>query len=105
MSASARTKRSLYMEWAKTRSHAKYNLATSGLIGVPRDEFPLNLNDLEITAPGGYGYAPLQQRLARHTGVPEECIVAAAGTSMANHLAMAPLLESGDQIPLEPPPS
>jgi len=70
MSASARTKRSLYMEWAKTRSHAKYNLATSGLIGVPRDEFPLNLNDLEITAPGGYGYAPLQQRLARQGAAP-----------------------------------
>ncbi|PYT83094.1 MAG: aminotransferase [Acidobacteria bacterium] len=103
MSSSARTKRSLYMEWAKTHSHAKYNLATSGLIGVPRTEFPINLDELEITAPGGYGYRPLQQRLARHAGVPEECVVAAAGTSMANHLAMAAVLEPGDEVLFEQP--
>src|SRR6266581_4037457 len=103
MSGSARTKRSRYMEWAKTRSHAKYNLATSGLIAVPRDEFPLRLDELEITAPGGYGYAPLQQRLAQHAGVPEECVVAAAGTSMANHLAMAAVLEPGDEVLIEQP--
>ena len=103
MSSPARTKRSLYMEWAKTCSHARYNLATSGLIGVPRAEFPRNLDELEITAPGGYGYPPLQQRLAQHCGVPEECVVAAAGTSMANHLAMAALLEPGDEVLLEQP--
>jgi aspartate/methionine/tyrosine aminotransferase len=103
MMISARPKRSPYMEWAKTRSHAKYNLATSGLAGVPREEFPLDLGKLEITAPGGYGYAPLQQRLAEHCGVPEECVVASAGTSMANHLAMAAILEPGDEVLVEQP--
>jgi aspartate/methionine/tyrosine aminotransferase len=103
MSASARTKRSRYMEWAKTRSHAKFNLATSGLTGVSRDEFPLDLDELEITAPGSYGYAPLQQRLAQHTRVPEGCVVASAGTSMANHLAMAAVLDPGDEVLLEQP--
>ena len=103
MSSSARTKRSLYMEWAKTHSHAKYNLATSGLIGISREEFPLDVRELDITAPGGYGHAPLLARLAVHTGVPEECIVTAAGTSMANHLAMAAILEPGDEIVLEQP--
>jgi len=103
MTEPARPKRSLYMEWAKTHSHAKYNLATSGLMGVPRDDFPLNLDELEITAPGGYGYAPLQQRLAQHAGVPEDCVVAAAGTSMANHLAMAAVLDPGDEVLIEQP--
>ena len=103
MTGSARTKRSLYMEWAKTRSHAKYNLATSGLIGVPRAEFPVNLDELEITAPGSYGYAPLQRLLAEHAGVPEQCVVAAAGTSMANHLAMAAVLDPGDEVLIEQP--
>ncbi|MGC1417528.1 MAG: pyridoxal phosphate-dependent aminotransferase, partial [Candidatus Acidiferrum sp.] len=55
------------------------------------------------TAPGGYGYAPLQQRLAQHSGVPEECVVAATGTSMANHLAMATLLDPGDEVLIEEP--
>jgi aspartate/methionine/tyrosine aminotransferase len=106
MSSSARTvrtKRSLYMEWAKTRSHAKYNLATSGFTGVSRDEFPLDVRELDITAPGGYGHEPLLARLAVHTGVSEKCIVTAAGTSMANHLAMAAILEPGDEIILEQP--
>ena len=103
MSASGRTKRSLYMEWAKTRSHARFNLATSGLMSVPLSEFPVRLEDLEITAPGAYGYGPLRERLARHNGVPQECVVAATGTSMANHLAMAAVLDPGDEVLIEEP--
>ena len=103
MSGSGRTKRSLYMEWAKTHSHARFNLATSGMISVPLSEFPVHLEDLEITAPGAYGNAALQQRLARHNGVAEECVVAATGTSMANHLAMAALLDAGDEVLIEQP--
>jgi aspartate/methionine/tyrosine aminotransferase len=103
MTRSSRTKRSPYMEWAKTRSHAKYNLATSGLLGVPRAEFPVNLDEVEITAPGNYGYAPLVRRLAEHASVPEQCVVASAGTSMANHLAMAAILDPGDEVLIEQP--
>jgi aspartate/methionine/tyrosine aminotransferase len=103
MNASAHKKRSPYMEWAKTRSHAKFNLATSGLLNFPFKEFPLDLENLELTAPGGYGYEPLLQRLARHIGVPEECIITATGTSLANHLAMAAVLDSGDEVLMELP--
>lgn len=103
MNAAARTKRSAYMEWAKTRSHAKFNLATSGLLNFPFEEFPLRIDDLELTATSGYGYEPLIQRLARHTGVPEESIVTATGTSMANHLAMAAVLDPGDEVLMELP--
>jgi len=67
-------------------------------------EFPLSVDELEVTTlSAGYGYEPLQKRLARHTGAPEECIVAAAGTSMANHLAMAALLVPGDEVLIEQP--
>jgi aspartate/methionine/tyrosine aminotransferase len=103
MTGPARTKRSPYMEWAKTQSHARFNLATSGLISVPIAEFPVRLEDLEVTAPGAYGNAALQQRMAKHNGVPEECVVAAAGTSMANHLAMAAVLDPGDEVLVEEP--
>ncbi len=95
-------KRSRYMEWAKTSSVAPFNLATSGLTNVPLAEFPLRLEDLEITG-GGYGYAPLLERIAQHTGAPVECIVTADGTSLANHLAMAALLEPGDEVVVEEP--
>jgi aspartate/methionine/tyrosine aminotransferase len=103
MNGSEQLKRSVYMEWAKTRSHARFNLATSGLISVPISEFPVRPEDLEITAPGAYGNEPLQERLARHNGVPEECVVAATGTSMANHLAMAAVLDPGDEVLIEQP--
>jgi aspartate/methionine/tyrosine aminotransferase len=103
MSGSGQTKRSVYMEWAKTHSHARFNLATSGLISVPITEFPVRLEELEITAPGAYGYEPLRQRLARHNGVPEDCVVAATGTSMANHLAMAAVLDPGEEVLIEQP--
>ncbi len=95
-------KRSRYMEWAKTRSTAPFNLATSGLTSVMRADFPLEVEELEITG-GGYGYGPLLERIARHTGAPVECIVTAEGTSMANHLAMAALLEPGDEVVVEEP--
>jgi aspartate/methionine/tyrosine aminotransferase len=96
------SKRSRYMEWAKTSSTAPFNLATSGLTNVPMTDFPLRLEELEITG-GGYGYGPLLERIARHTGAPVECIVTAEGTSMANHLAMAALLEKGDEVVIEEP--
>jgi aspartate/methionine/tyrosine aminotransferase len=98
-----RLKHSDYMEWAKTHSQARFNLATSGLTNVALTEFPLRAAELEITSPDGYGYKPLLEKIAQHTGAPEECIVTAAGTSMANHLAMAALLDPGDEVAIEQP--
>jgi aspartate/methionine/tyrosine aminotransferase len=103
MTGATRTKRSIYMEWAKTRSHARFNLATSGVMSVPIAEFPVQMKDLEITAPGAYGNASLQERLAKHNHVPVQCVVPATGTSMANHLAMAAVLDPGDEVLIEQP--
>jgi aspartate/methionine/tyrosine aminotransferase len=94
---------STYMEWAKLCSGAKYKLATSGIMSYPLAELHISAGDLEINGPTVYGYPPLQERLARKCGVTPECVVAAAGTSMANHLAMAALLEPGDDVLIEEP--
>jgi aspartate/methionine/tyrosine aminotransferase len=91
------------MEWAKLSSSAPFNLATSGLMNVAISEFPLQVQEIEITGEDGYGYEPLLERIAHHTGAPTECIVTAEGTSMANHLAMAALLEPGDEVVIEEP--
>lgn len=103
VTSSRREIRSAYLEWAKLRSAAKYNLATSGLDGYPLAKLPVKVEDLEISVGGSYGYPPLQERLARRSGVGPECVVAANGTSMANHLAMAALLERGDEVLIEEP--
>jgi len=92
-----------YMEWAKLRSQARFSLASSGMPDVPMTELPVRLEELELTAPGQYGYPPLQERLARRLGVAVDCVVAAAGTSMANYLALDALLEPGDEALIEEP--
>ena len=93
---------SSYMNWAKTRSTAKFNLATSGLANLKLRELRVSLDDLEITN-GGYGYQPLVESIATRYRVPRETVVTATGTTFANHLAMAALIEPGDEILFEHP--
>lgn len=103
MSPQRREIRSAYIEWAKLRSKARYNLAASDVLHFPLAELRVRIEDLEITGPDGYGYEPLLARLAAKAGVAAECVVHAQGTSMANHLAMATLLESDDEVLIEEP--
>jgi aspartate/methionine/tyrosine aminotransferase len=61
-----------------------------------------SIDDLDLTG-GGYGYAPLKEVIGERYGVAPESIVTAAGTSFANHLAMATLIEPGDEVLFEQP--
>jgi aspartate/methionine/tyrosine aminotransferase len=92
-----------YMNWAKLHSKARYNLATSGVGAFPLRELGVTIDQLEINGDSTYGYAPLQEGIAKKCEVNPDCVVAAAGTSMANHLAMAALLEPGDEVLTEHP--
>ena len=91
------------MHWSKTQSRARFNLATSGVASFPLCDLPVNLEKLEINGDDSYGYAPLQQAIAAHHGVDPDCVVESAGTSMANHLAMAAILEPGNEVLIEHP--
>jgi aspartate/methionine/tyrosine aminotransferase len=103
MSPQRREIRSAYIEWAKLRSNATYNLAISDVLHVPLADLHPRMEDLEISGPGGYGYEPLLKKLSAKSSVPVECIVHAQGTSMANHLAIAALIEPGDEVLIEDP--
>ncbi len=94
---------SSYMQFAKLRSDATYNLASSGIMPCSIWDLPVRLDDLDINGPTLYGYAPLKERLAELNGVTPEHVVCAAGTSMANHLAFAATLEPGDEVLVERP--
>ena len=91
------------MHWAKTRAEAKYNLALSGVLGFPLTDLPVAITDLDINGANSYGYEPLLVALAAKFNVEPENVVLAAGTSMANHLAMATVLEPGDEVLIEHP--
>jgi aspartate/methionine/tyrosine aminotransferase len=99
-----RHKHSDYMNWSKTQSRARFNLATSGVAPFPLRELPVDLETLEINgSDNGYGYPPLQKAIAAHHGVDPDCVVESAGTSMANHLAMASIIEPGNEVLIEHP--
>jgi aspartate/methionine/tyrosine aminotransferase len=102
MTAAREVMGSSYMNWAKTSSVAKYNLATSGMANLKLRELRVSLDDLEITN-GGYGYKPLVDSIARRYRVAAEEVVTAAGTTFANHLAMAALIKPGDEVLFEQP--
>ncbi len=91
-----------YMEWAKTRSGARFNLASSGIESFPLAELG-PLGPLEVNGPSTYGYPPLLEALGRKAGVEPERVVHATGTSMANLLAMAATTEPGDEVLIEEP--
>ncbi len=96
-------KHSEYMYWAKMRSRARFNLATSGVAPYSLRDLPVAIEQLEINGDSKYGHPPLKQAIARKAGVDPDCVVTITGTSMANYLAMAALLERGDEVLIEKP--
>jgi len=69
---------------------------------LPLKELRVSLDDLEITD-GGYGYEPLKRLIGARYAVETESIVTAAGTSFANPLAIAALIDPGDEVLFESP--
>lgn len=94
---------SAYMEWAKLQSFARFNLATSGMTSLPMSALDVKLEQLEINGPDNYGYEPLLRAIAERYQVPQQCVVSAMGTSLANYLALAATTEPGDEILIEQP--
>lgn len=98
-----RTMQSAYMHWAKANRSAQFNLAVSDVVRLSLRDLEVSLDDLELSGQSLYGYEPLQKALAAKCQVPEECVVAATGTSMANHLVLAAMLQPGDEVLIETP--
>ena len=95
---------SIYMNWAKTRPKVKYDLALSGILNLPFAELGAKIEDLDLNGDNAYGYRPLIEALSAHCQVaPESLVTISGGTSMANHLAMAAVLEHGDEVLIEEP--
>jgi aspartate/methionine/tyrosine aminotransferase len=95
---------SAFMHWAKRRPKVKYDLALSGILNLPFPELEVKLSDLELHGDNAYGYPPLVNAVAAHCKIaPENVVTISGGASMANHLAMAAILEHGDEVMIEHP--
>ena len=96
-------KSSVYMRWAKEHAAARYNLANSGILGVNTEDLELQSGDVLVNGPNRDGYPPLLEAIAAKYGVAADQVVPSEGTSGANFLAFAALLEPGDEVLVEQP--
>ena len=91
------------MEWAKARPAARFDLAGSNVLACSIEDLP---GAREAVALGGLnenGYVPLVEAIASRYGVDVRRVTTATGTSGANFLVCAALLEPGDHVIVERP--
>lgn len=98
------TKHSVYMRWAKEHASARCNLANSGMLGAGVEDLVLEPGDVLINGDNRDGYPQLLEAIAElyRLRSPQE-VVTAGGTSGANFLAFATLVEPGDVVLVEQP--
>jgi hypothetical protein len=94
----SRPRESEYLEWARSHGTVKYSLAVSGVPPCDVSRLSPSIDDFTMAADNEYGWQPLLDRIAARYGVKSENVVLAHGTSMANHLACAALLQPGDRV-------
>lgn len=103
MAKESELKHSVFMTWAKSHAVARYNLANSGMLPCAPADLPIPTEGIELNGKDAEGYPPLREAIARQHGVAPEQVVHAQGTSGANFLACATLLEPGDEVLVEQP--
>ncbi len=98
-----RAMQSGYMHWAKFNSPVRYSLTGSEVPHFRMDSLPISIADLDLDGASHPRYAPLRERIASRYGAVPDQVVSADGTSMANFVAMAALIEPGDEVVVEHP--
>lgn len=92
-----------YMHWAKTQSKARFCLSSSEVPHFRLDTLPMAIADLDLDGASHPRYAPLRNAIGNRYGVAADRVVTANGTSMATFLAIAGLIQPGDEIIFEQP--
>jgi aspartate/methionine/tyrosine aminotransferase len=92
-----------YIQWSKTRAYARNDLALSNILTCTLNDLPGALDALELAGRNDQGYEPLLDAIASRYGVERQQVTTAAGTSGANFLVFAALLEPGDDVLVERP--
>jgi aspartate/methionine/tyrosine aminotransferase len=91
-----------YIDWARTRPAARFDLAGSQVLACTIADLP-GARDLSLDAPDADVQSRLTDAIARRYEVPASSVTLASGASGANLLACATLLEPGDNIIVESP--
>jgi aspartate/methionine/tyrosine aminotransferase len=92
-----------YIEWAKKRPAADFDLAGSNVSGCSIDDLEGARDALALSGSNDNGYEPLVEAIARRYGVSGEQVATANGAAGANFQACAAVLEPGDDVLVERP--
>ena len=92
-----------YMKWAKQHPRSRFNLAGSNLLACELSDLPGAREALELHGDNDNGFRPLVEAIASTYRVAPEMVVTAQGTSGANFLAFAALVNAGDDVLVERP--
>lgn len=92
-----------YLEWAKQRPAAAFDLAGSNVLACSLDDLPGAREALALGGRNDDGYAPLVDAIASRYGVGARQVTTATGTAGANFQAFAALLSPGDDVLIETP--
>jgi hypothetical protein len=92
-----------YMEWAKTRPSARFDLGGSNVLSCSIDDLEGAREAIGLSGQNENGYAPLIDAIAARYAVPAGRVTTAQGASGANFLVCAALLEPGDDVLVERP--
>ena len=92
-----------YLEWAKARPAPQFDLAGSNILACDLDDLPGAREAIGLSGANDMGYAPLMQAIADRYRTSPDRVTTASGTSGANFLVCAALLEHGDDVLVERP--
>ena len=95
--------RSAYMEWAKQRPKPRIDLAGSNLLACTLDDLPGARDAVDLAGESPDGFPPLVSAIASRYAVGPENVATAVGCSGANFLALAALVDAGDEVLFEQP--
>lgn len=95
--------RSPYMEWAKQRPRPRIDLAGSNLFACSLEDVPGARDAVDLAGESPNGYPPLVEAIAARYGVESDNVATAVGCSGANFLALAALVDTGDEVLFEQP--
>src|SRR3954470_18662650 len=91
------------MEWAKTRPAPEIDLAGSNILACSLEDLPGAADALSLSGANDNGYRPLTEAIGARYNVDPDHVTTAGGTSGANFLVFAALLEPGDEVLVERP--
>ena len=92
-----------YMEWAKKRPAAMFDLAGSNVLSCSLADLEGARDALLLSGSNDNGYQPLLDAIARRYLVQPAQVTTANGAAGANFQAMAAVLEPGDDVLMERP--